>query len=128
MLHVTIGLIIGMLFLGACQERGVGGPGPEDSYPNPVEDITFTSTPRPEPKPGESVYPEIENNSDVVWHIAESLISNGEVERIVLLDAIRFQMFLKDGRIINSGRPKKDSIANLIQDCGEVCQDILIEE
>jgi hypothetical protein len=123
------GLLIGVLFLGACQALGIGSDsGPGASYPYPVGDIIYTSTPRPEPEPGQSVYPEVVDNSEVIWNKAEALIRHGEVARIVLLDAIRFQMFLKDGRILVSGRPAIDSIQIVIQECGELCADIVVEE
>jgi hypothetical protein len=114
-----IGLVIGLIFLVACQSGSDLLPGKE--YPEPLQENLPTETPRPTVLPGQAMYPEIESNSNINWFQAEAMILNGEVDRLVLQAGLNFQMMLKDGRLFNSTQPSPEAITQTLENCGELC-------
>lgn len=116
---LLVGVLLGLFLFAACQSGGDSAPGGE--YPAPLIEEIATSTARPTVPPGQAMYPEIENNSNINWFQAEAMILNGEVAKIVLLQDLNFQLMLKDGRLLNSIQPGADSITQTIETCGGLC-------
>ncbi len=116
---LLIGVLIGLLLLAACQSGGDTASG--DEYPAPLIEEIATSTARPTVPPGQAMYPEIENNTNINWFQAEAMVLNGEVAKIVLLQDLNVQLMLKDGRLLNSIQPAADSVTQTIEACGELC-------
>jgi hypothetical protein len=116
---LMIGILIGLLLLAACQSGN--NPADGDVYPAPLIEEIATATARPTVLPGQAMYPEIENNTNINWYQAEAMILNGEVAKVVLLQDLNFQLMLKDGRLLNSIQPGADSISQTIEACGELC-------
>jgi hypothetical protein len=118
-LLLITGVLIGLLFLAACQSGN--NPVEDEEYPAPLIEEIATATARPTVLPGQAMYPEIENNTNINWFQAEAMILNGEVAKVVLLQDLNFQLMLKDGRLLNSIQPGADSIPQTIEACGDLC-------
>ncbi len=133
---ILLAFILAMVFLVSCQS------GDGDAYPAPGEARPVPTVNRQYPYPeivvateppsligqGGAAYPDISGNSTVEWYQAETMILNGELAKIVFLPENRLEMSLKDGRVMFTRPPNEEILQATIDACGELCNELVIEE
>ncbi len=60
------------------------------------------------------------------WETAVAILNSGEVEIASQSHSLDVELFLKDGRIINTVEPGIDDIFDEIDACGEPCAEIIL--
>jgi len=129
-----VAFLVVVLLLVGCQAKNTQPTEiPAGSYPQPGSDAIYpapgseSSYPAPETTDN-TEYPGSSGNITATWEMAQAFLTNGEVSRVVLLANLEFQLFLKDGRVINSVEPEQDAVKNAIESCGGVCKDIPVDQ
>jgi hypothetical protein len=89
--------------------------GTQESYPPPQAPVTTS---------GEAGYPAPE--AKITWEEARELILDGQVSQVTQLHSLRVILVLKDGRTVETDEPLSDEVFAVIDECGEVCSDIVI--
>ncbi|MBN1149212.1 MAG: hypothetical protein JXA78_18270 [Anaerolineales bacterium] len=102
--------------------------------PYPVQDMPALLYPYPAPglMPGDIqnpglLYPQAGDGCEVHWGMVLGMMWNGEVTKIVLTADQKVLVTLKDGRAWTSWQPEVDGVLKAIEECGDVCKDILVE-
>lgn len=93
-------------------------PEPEQPYP-PPELVLPVYNPYPGPSEGESNY--------IDWSQAEALILSGEVSEVYQTNTLHITLVLTDGNIALSVEPEIDQVFDLVERCGDLCKDVIIE-
>jgi hypothetical protein len=91
-----------------------------EGYPAP-ETTTSQSTPAPGigsgyPEPGESIS----------WVEARTLILDGQVTQLTQLHSLKVILVLEDGRSVETFEPEIDDVFEVIEECGDACDDIIV--
>jgi hypothetical protein len=101
----------------------------ELAYPAP-ESAPTAQEPYPAPdRPAVSsgpLYPDSEDGEEVTWEMAQAMILNGEVKQVIQAHSLQVTLMLKDGRTLITTEPAIDDIFEVIELCGNPCQDITI--
>lgn len=111
---------------------------PAESYPAPEQAGANEQPAAPaaeEPYPGPSVlaaaqeatgsiYPDPQSGDEVLWHQAEALLMNDEVNQVIQEADLKVTLMLKDGRSLWAAQPAEDTVLQVIELCGEPCADI----
>jgi hypothetical protein len=119
-------VLITSMILAGCKSSSRDAD--EGNYPVPNQEILPTETPKPTVPSGQALYPDLADQSDVLWPMAEGMILHGDIDSILLLAELKVQLNLKDGRVLFSIQPTKDSVAEVITSCGDACKDIEVTQ
>jgi hypothetical protein len=95
-------------------------PEPEASepYPGAVEPTKYDpNVPAPYLAPGEE-------GTSIPWEEAILLIQDGKVTLVRQFDNLMVVLVLKDGQTMSTYQPAMDAVLDLIDECGDLCQDI----
>jgi hypothetical protein len=90
----------------------------EEGYPAP------TTQAAPPPANVPTGYPE--PSEEVSWEQARSLILEGQVAEVTQFHSMKVILKLKDGRVVSTFEPAIDEVLAVIEECGEMCSDIVI--
>ena len=127
------------ILLSACQfgtpastEYPAPAQGQEYPYPAQVISPSDQEYPYPDlsadiPPPPAVLYPDIKDGDETNWYWIEAMMWNGEVVKIVQAPEKKIFVTLKDGRTLISLQPEADYVLVVIEKCGDICKDILIE-
>lgn len=63
---------------------------------------------------------------DVSWEEARELILAGEVAQVTQLHSLEVTLELKDGRQVVTVEPRIDAVFDVVEECGEACEDIVM--
>ena len=63
---------------------------------------------------------------DVSWEEARELILAGEVAQVAQLHSLEVTLELKDGRQVVTVEPEIDAVFDVVDECGEACEDIVL--
>ena len=66
------------------------------------------------------------SGEDVSWEEAKELILAGEVEQVTQLHSLEVTLELKDGRRLVTTEPEIDAVFDIVDTCGEPCQDMVL--
>ena len=138
-------LFILALTVSACQSAATATSTPtaavtqaleQTAYPQPYPLATSDpylapaeQNPSAYPVPGAqsaSLYPGIQDGTEVMWEQAVSVIMNDEVAQVMQTHELKVYLTLKDGRTLVTVEPEIDEVNRIIKDCGAPCKDILI--
>jgi len=90
-----------------------------EGYPPPVSDSP--------PLDGSLLaYPEIGDGGELTWEQAQFMILQGYVSQVAQEHSQKVFLTLKDGRTLFTVEPNLDDVFTIIEECGEICQDIVI--
>ncbi len=59
------------------------------------------------------------------WEEIKEIINSGEVKEVFQSHALDVNIYFKDGSVISTIEPSIDAIFDLIDECGEPCEEIL---
>ena len=144
-------IMINMVFLlSACTSSAPKATDAEQAYPEPVDTDPQTEIGDPypvdqseqpqgeEPYPASGStqsqtsdpYPEMEVNPEdaveIEWGEAEKIIMNGVVARVTQTHDGLVILQLKEGIVFTTRQPQVDDVLKVIEECGELCSDILV--
>lgn len=149
----SILLILALVALNACSSPAPTGepsptagqspeyPPPAQGYPDPVQEypsleeypyplsgqeLPAQDLQNPYPLPESLPYPSVLDPEEVPFDQASAMVMDGEVAQVLQTHDLRVILTLKDGRRFISVQPEIDEILNLIEECGEPCQEIVI--
>jgi hypothetical protein len=71
-----------------------------------------------------SGYPEPE--ASISWVEARELILSGQVTQATQLHSLKVILVLEDGRTVETFEPVIDEVFQVIEECGEECNDIIV--
>lgn len=135
-------LLILIVLLAACQTAtpdATNAPLPaetDDSYPAP--EVTTPEPAAGEPYPAATEPTSLDPNvtpgypapggqgDSVEWEEATRLILDGQVAQVTQNEDLIVILVLKDGRTISTREPATDEVLNLIDQCGDLCKDIVV--
>lgn len=97
-------------------------PGNTDSQPQPptLEPTAFVPT-------GSALYPDIADGNDARWVQVQAMALNGEVAKLIVFETTQVTVILKDGRSLRSVVDNLSVPAAMVEGCGEICKEIVIE-
>lgn len=135
-------LVVFALLLAACQtapptateapppvETQVVTPAPMEETEEPAADEPYPGVDEPagENPDAAPAYPGPEQGSTpVTWDEATNLILDGKVTQVTQYDNLIVILVLKDGETVSAREPVIDEVFNLIDQCGDPCEDIEI--
>jgi inhibitor of cysteine peptidase len=64
--------------------------------------------------------------SRIEWDEARELILSGQVEQVVQLHSLEVRLRLEDGREVVTIEPHIDDVFDVVDECGEPCDDVII--
>jgi hypothetical protein len=133
-----------VLFLTACQPAPPPATqAPQASTPDASPAVTDTALPQePEPTLPPEGYPEPttevapppanvptgypEPSEEVSWEQARNLVLEGQVAQVTQFHSMKVILTLKDDRVVSTFEPAIDEILKVIEECGDVCADIVV--
>jgi len=114
------------LLLAACQPGqppGTQSPASEAPYPPPSP--TFLPGNDFYPEPSSVISPTSPTNR-ISWEEAKQLILAGNVAQVMQAHSLEVHLVLKDGRELTTIEPGIDDVFDVVDQCGEVCKDIIL--
>lgn len=66
-----------------------------------------------------------EERASITWEEAKTLIVDGKVAGVAQSHSLDVTLSLKDGRIVNTVEPEIDAVFVLLDECGEICSDVV---
>jgi len=102
------------------------------AYPYPLVEIPPTPDPYLQPEqqavPPEAgmLYPDLKDGDSLEWYQAVGVIFMGQVTKVLQAHSLDVFITLKDGRTLVTVEPQIDDVLKVIEQCGEICKDILI--
>jgi hypothetical protein len=120
-------LFVLVLILGACQSKPTPTSAPvaapvQEEQGEPYPPINTVLTPTNPPV----MYPDAKSGDLIPYYQVTSLITNGEVSKIVQTKDLKLFVTLKDGRTFNALEPLLDDVVNVVKQCGTPCKDVRI--
>jgi hypothetical protein len=135
-------VVVFALLLAACQtatptvseapipvETQVETPAPVDDTQEPSANEPYPGVDEPsgEDPDAAPAYPGPEQGTTPVeWDEATELILDGKVAQVTQYDSLMVILVLKDGKTVSTREPVIDEVFNVIEQCGDPCEDIEI--
>jgi hypothetical protein len=67
----------------------------------------------------------VEGATTFTWEETKTLILSGQVIEVAQQHSLDVTMILKDGRIVTTVEPEIDAVFILLDECGEICKDVI---
>jgi inhibitor of cysteine peptidase len=93
---------------------------PAGTYTVDVNGVRETFTFDVDNEPSES------SRTEVPWEEARELILAGEVQQVTQLHSLEVTLELTDGRRLVTTEPEIDAVFNVVDACGELCEDMVL--
>ena len=146
---IYILLLVAVLLLTACQSAT---PEPSPEVEEEVEQPVEAGYPPPDQMPSDFPYPDpvsppvsnepypalqlpmVSNDpyaapgnerASINWEEAKTLIMEGQVVQVTQLHSLDVTIYLKDGRVVSTIEPEIDAIFVLLDECGEICSEVV---
>ena len=126
-------MLLGAVLLAGCSPAPTTVPA---TPPPATEEVTLTAEPEEYPAPNAeeqpaasgALYPGPKTGDEVTWSMAYGMIMNSEVLQIQGANSDKFTLVLKDGRSLVALQPAPGDVINVINNCGEPCAQIQVQE
>ena len=89
------------------------------AYPAPSAEPTTIA-----PSSASVLYPDPQSGDEVMWNQAEAMILNGEVVKITRDNERQITIDLKDGRSLIVMGPTEETVQQLLETCGDLCNSV----